>query len=343
MSDTETPILIGVAEWTGRETDPARASSPAACGVAVAQSAAEDAGVKADALASIDRLGLPSPVGWRARNAPGYLAQALGATSTRCSLGAVGGEMPLRMLDAFAEEIRAGRSRSALLVGTHNLKTVRRARKAGVELEWTEDGSGAPEAFGETKPGHSDAEAAVGLDRPSTIYPLFENALRARRGLDLDTHLACVGKLMSGFTRVAATNPQAWFPVERTPAEITTPSATNRLVAYPYTKYLNSVLETDQAAAVWITSVAEARRLGVPESRWIHYGGGAGRSSAPGSRASGRGWIAARRSRLRPSRRLPGPASPSKTWGRSISTAASPLPWKWRAKCSDWPRTTRAA
>jgi acetyl-CoA C-acetyltransferase len=274
--DENSPILVGAAQWTGRELDPARAASPSASAVSVACAAAEDAGVKRDALASLDRLGLPSPIGWRAHNAPGYLAEALGAVGARPFMAAVGGEQPLRMLDAFATEIEAGRSRSALLVGTHNFKTIRRARKAGVELDWTEDAAGHPELFGENRPGSSEAEAAVGLDRPSTLYPVFENALRAKRGLDLATHLERVGRMMSAFTRVAARNPYAWFPTERSPAEIITPGPTNRPVAYPYAKYLNSVMETDQAAAVWITSVAEARRLGIPETRWIHYGGGGG-------------------------------------------------------------------
>jgi acetyl-CoA C-acetyltransferase len=287
MSDENTPILIGAAQWTGREANPARAPSPSESAVAVARAAAEDAGAKPEALASLDLLGLPMPMGWRAHNAPGFLAETLGARNARTFMVAVGGEGALRMLDHFAKEIEAGRSRSALVAGTHNLKTWRRAREAGVELSWSGDAGGESETFGTTRPGSSEAEAAVGLDFPPKLYPLFENALRAKRGLDLSTHLERVGRLMSAFTRVAAKNPYAWFPTERSPTEITTPSTTNRMIAYPYTKYMNAVMETDQAAAVWITSVAEARRLGIPEARWIHYGGGGG--------AIERAWFASER------------------------------------------------
>jgi acetyl-CoA C-acetyltransferase len=45
------------------------------------------------------------------------------------------------------------------------------------------------------------------------------------------------------------------------------------MVAFPYTKYLNSVIETDQAAVVWITSVGHARALGIPKDRLVHVWG----------------------------------------------------------------------
>jgi len=61
--DENSPILVGAAQWTGRESDPARAPSPGASAVSVARAAAENAGVKPEALASLDRLGLPSPMG----------------------------------------------------------------------------------------------------------------------------------------------------------------------------------------------------------------------------------------------------------------------------------------
>ena len=47
------------------------------------------------------------------------------------------------------------------------------------------------------------------------------------------------------------------------------------MIAYPYTKYLNAVIETDQAAAVLLMSAGAARQLGVPEDRWVHWWGGA--------------------------------------------------------------------
>ena len=50
------------------------------------------------------------------------------------------------------------------------------------------------------------------------MYPLFENALWAREGTTLDEHRARLGELWAGFSRVAARNPYAWSPQERSAA-----------------------------------------------------------------------------------------------------------------------------
>jgi acetyl-CoA C-acetyltransferase len=106
------------------------------------------------------------------------------------------------------------------------------------------------------------------------VYPLFENALRARRGETLAAHRARMGALMAPFTRVAAANPHAWFPQERSGEELVRVGPENRLVAFPYPKYLNAVIETDQAAAVLVASAGAARRLGVPAARDVGWWGG---------------------------------------------------------------------
>ncbi len=74
-------------------------------------------------------------------------------------------------------------------------------------------------------------------------------------------------------TRVAATNPHAWFPEARTAEEITTVGPENRMVCFPYPKLMNSIIETDQAAAVIVTGSETAHELGIPEERWVYLWG----------------------------------------------------------------------
>jgi acetyl-CoA C-acetyltransferase len=62
--------------------------------------------------------------------------------------------------------------------------------------------------------------------------------------------------------------------VARSAAEIATPSPANRMIAYPYTKFLNSIIQVDQAAAVIMTTTGAARRLGIPQSQWVYLHGG---------------------------------------------------------------------
>src|SRR5262245_28451933 len=241
----------------------------------VARDAARDAGLADAALAGLDSVAVVDGVGWRPANAPRLLAERIGARPRREALSAIGGEMPVRVLNELAREIGAGRSRLALLAGSHHLRTLRRAQKARIKLEWSAGGEGSPERIGVNRRGSTKAEADYGLSMPSDVYPIFENALRARRGLALDEHRLRVGRLMSRFTEVAAKNPAAGFPIGRSAEEIATPTAGNRMISYPYTKYMNAVMETDQAAALLVASAAEARRLGVPEDRWIDWWGGA--------------------------------------------------------------------
>jgi len=54
------------------------------------------------------------------------------------------------------------------------------------------------------------------------------------------------------------------------PAEIATPAPDNRIVGFPYTKYMNAVINVDQSASVLMTSIAGARALRVPEDRWVY-------------------------------------------------------------------------
>jgi acetyl-CoA C-acetyltransferase len=63
--------------------------------------------------------------------------------------------------------------------------------------------------------------------------------------------------------------------VYRSPEELIRVGPRNRMIAWPYPKYLNAVLATDQAAALLVTSADAARELGVPRERWIVYRGGA--------------------------------------------------------------------
>ena len=102
---------------------------------------------------------------------------------------------------------------------------------------------------------------------------IFENALRHHLGRDMPTHMQKLGELMQTFTEVAAQKLYSWFPVARTAQEIATVNDANRLVGYPYPKYMNSVIRIDQASAVILTSVGKAREMGIDESKWVYLHG----------------------------------------------------------------------
>ena len=106
-----------------------------------------------------------------------------------------------------------------------------------------------PRRIGDPRPGTTPQENAPGLNRPIHVYPMFENALRARDGRSIEEHQKRLGKLFAPFSKVASANPHAWFPTERSESELITVTDQNRMISFPYPKYLNAIMEVDQPRA----------------------------------------------------------------------------------------------
>jgi acetyl-CoA C-acetyltransferase len=273
MSRDRDPVLVGVGQWSERREDPSEAASPVEILAAVARRAADDAGAGKALLEALDTLAVVNVSAWRMRSAAGLLAEALGIAPARRFDTSIGGNTPTLLVNRFAREIAAGRCDAALVAGCDVFFSVARARKRGVTLAWPTGGDPS-ELVGDDSSPLLDVEIRHGLVAPARVYPLFENAWRARRGWSLEEHRRRLGALLAPMTQVAAANPHAWFPIARSAEEIATPTPANRMVAFPYTKYMNAVLEVDQGAAVIVCSRARARALGVPEERLVAWWGG---------------------------------------------------------------------
>ncbi len=117
-------------------------------------------------------------------------------------------------------------------------------------------------------------EIAHGAALPVVAYAVIETALRARERLSLIQHRQVLGQFGATYSAVAAAHPHAWFRLHRSAENVVTPSAENRMIAYPYPKYLAAAINVNQAAALLMTTTATARTLGIPESRWVYLHGG---------------------------------------------------------------------
>jgi len=291
MIDPKTPILVGGAQFTqrtAREGKIAESLSPIDMLAKVSREAMADAGAKGSLVGAIDTVAVvrftadsPGDQGRLPRrmfrNPPASLAKHLGVTPRRHLYTATGGNTPQWLVNRTAEDIAQGRSDVVLLAGAEYIATMLGAIKQSIDLGWDKgadaDPGSDPEEIGDQRPGTSPYERAHGLAFPVNTYPLFENAIRGQKGRAPKEHLAWLGKFFSPFSRVASENPYAWFPTYRSPEEISTPSEKNRFVGFPYTKYLNAVIEVDMAAAVVMMSVAKARELGIPETQWVYLHG----------------------------------------------------------------------
>ncbi len=269
------PVIIGQGQLVDRDASIERHMEPLEMLAKVSINATVDAGISESVLAELDTIALVGTAGWHPDNAPNLLATRLGAHPGHEYVTGTGGQVGISLLNFVASEIIAGRSEFTLVAGCNNLKVLMKSISTGVRLNWQRGGIGKPVMVGGDEPGSNDIEAQYGLKLPPDIYPLFENALRASQGLSLDEHSAVMGSLFSPFTEVAAENPYAWFPTRRSAQELCTVTANNRMISFPYPKYLNAVLNTEQAAGLIVCSEEKARSLGVPEQSWVYWLGGA--------------------------------------------------------------------
>lgn len=273
MAEATTPVIVGVGQYTSRSDDLADAREPVDMMVIVARRAEEDAQAKG-LLARLDSLRVVNVLSWRYADAAALLAERLGIRPAETLYTTMGGNTPQWLATDTAQAIAEGRLSAALLVGAEAVHSVRRARRESVSLPWTPRAD-IPSAAEESRVGVSDVEALHQAVVPAQIYPMFENALRAHKGRSVAAHQERLGELCARMARVARDNPYAWFRDGKSKDEIGREAPTNRLVGFPYTKYMNAIMDVDQAAAVIMTGAERAREMGIPRDRWVYPWAGA--------------------------------------------------------------------
>ncbi len=284
--DPRTPVLAGGGQAIDRlgTADYAQLSA-AGLAARAALAALADSGADPPALASaVDTIAgvrqfetttpfARAPLG-RADNYPRAVAARIGADPARAILEVGGGQAPQHLVTELAGSIAAGAAEVALIVGSEAISTARHFAGADDRPDFTETVGGSLEDRGYGLAGLGSRHlAANGLTDAPSQYALLENARRAREGLSREQYAAQMGALFAPFTRVAAANPFAASPVERDAVELVTLTAANRLIADPYPRYLVARDQVNQGAAVLLMSIAAARRLGVPQERWVFLAG----------------------------------------------------------------------
>ena len=277
MSNTPTPehlipVIVGVGEIVDRPKDITAGLEPLTLLEQALKRAEEDSGSKL--LGEIGSLDVVNFLSWRYRDPEQRLAARLGAKPAHLYYGPVGGESPIRYIHEAAQRIARGECSVAAICGAEAQSTATKAERAGVSLPWTPFAHDVPEpkrgaAF--QKP----LAVKLGVFRPVSVYPFYEAASSAHWDQTPREALDESGQLWSRYSDAAAQNPNAWLRRHFAADEITTPSADNRPIAWPYTKLMVANPTVNMGGAVLLTSLAKARAASIPEERLIYPLGGA--------------------------------------------------------------------
>lgn len=281
MSTPETtPVIVGVGEFVDRPAQPANAREPLDAIAEALRAADRDAG--GGWVGKLDSLHLVAFITWRYDDPARQLCERLGIDAQRGINGAMGGESPIRAIHDAALRIARGEIRAAAVAGGEAMNARARARKDKAALPWT------PLAARETAVPFPTGDFALspiakrlGVTDPAQVYPLYEMATQAAWGQTPAQAQAESARLWARYAAVAADNPSAWLRKAPDTVAIATIDDNNRMINWPYPKLMVANPQVNQSAAVIVTSLAEARKAGVPEARIIHiWGGAAAKESA---------------------------------------------------------------
>jgi acetyl-CoA C-acetyltransferase len=262
-----TPVLVAHGQVNHREPPQDNTLEPVDLIVAATREAAD-----ARVLAAIDSIRVVNLLSVYYRDPALLLGQRLGLETFTTKYSGIGGNVPQTLVNRACVDIQQGRADVVLVAGAEMWRTRTQNRAAGQRLTATaqDDSIPVPEGSDENVPMAGESEIRIKLDRPAYIYPMFEQALRINAGESIDDHRARISALWARFSEVAAHNPHAWIRKPATAEEISQPGPSNRMISTPYTKLMNSNNMVDQGAALILTSVEAATRLGIPPDRWVY-------------------------------------------------------------------------
>ena len=270
--DPRTPCIIGVGArtWHPDEVGDQGAPEPLVMWEEVARAAAADAG-RPGLLEQLQSIQVVYCQTWQYDDAVARLASRLGAQPHHRHYSGIGGTTTQQLVNATAEQMLRGEVDLALITSAEALATQRAFGKRGDRYPYSfEPGEKRPFPW-ESPP--DPIEVAHEVFQAWLTFAVFDNARRARRGEGLHEYRAGIGRMLAPMTEIAAANPRAWFRVRRDAAEIVDVRPENRMVGYPYTKYMVAVMDVDMAAALVVATHERADALGIPRERRVYLRG----------------------------------------------------------------------
>jgi len=286
--DVGAPVIIGVGE-ASRKTVAGEWPAPRELAGAAIKAALGDTGQPQAIAAAIDTiaairtfedsgvsLGTGSP-----DNTPEAFGAAGGVTAQRLIYADVGGQSPQAMLNELAGDLRRGTLEVAVLVAAEATGTAKRARKAGVTLDWSLPSDTPFDNRLSSFPILSRTEIRHGIISMPLAYSMIENARRMALGFDADAYAGEMAALWSAFSAKAETRAHAQFPGFRSPDALQSDDNGNYPLTDIYRRWHVAQDAVDLGGAVILTSAGKARELGVPQNKWVWLAGTAEAAEPP--------------------------------------------------------------
>ncbi|KAI5468101.1 hypothetical protein BGZ63DRAFT_500188 [Mariannaea sp. PMI_226] len=278
-----TPIIVGVGELRNKHAELSDDAEPAVLISRAVRLALEDASISEKDLMGVDSISIVPPWTWAYPNLPELIAEKLKAKPNHLITGYHGGNQPAALCDEAARRIAVGESRLAIVAGGEALASLARFQKAGKlpPPGWSKPDPAAKvispsdlSLLGE----NVGTRHSLGL--PIHIYPMYENALRARSQQTQQENNRESAELYAEFDKIARAQPYSWRfgEASRDANAIGTVTKDNRMICTPYPLLMNAFNSVNLAAACIITSVEHAEHLRIPQDKWIYVLGGAGTS-----------------------------------------------------------------
>ena len=285
MVDPRTPVIVGVGQFTERIDDSEyRGLSAVDLATEAVRAALADTGVDVTAAATaIETVyglrqfeisgPMPAKLG-KSNNYPRSVMRRIGGDPTRVVLEPVGGQGPQKLVTEAGNAIAAGEFDVAMVIGSEPGSTARYFADRDDKPDFTEQVDGQLEDRGhQIHQYFTEYTASHGLTGAAVQYGLLDNARRGRLGRSVGDYRQEMAELFAPMSKVAAKNPFSSSPVERSVEEIVTVTDDNRMICDPYPRLLVARDQVNQGAAAIMMSVAAARRLGVPEEKWVYLHG----------------------------------------------------------------------
>ena len=286
--DALAPVIIAVGE-ASRKTVPGEWPSPRELAGAAIKAALADTGQAKAVSAAIDTIaairtfedsGVAMGTG-----SPDNVAEAFGAaggvSADRLIYADVGGQSPQAMVHELAGGIRRGKIGTALIVGAETNGTAKRARKAGVELDWRLPSDTPFDNRLSSFPILNRTEIRHGIISMPLAYSLMENARRLALGMSREDYMVSMAELGAAMSIKSMSREHAQFAKHYTTADLVREHESDYHITDIYRRWRVAQDAVDLGGATILTSAGKAREMGVSDDRMIWLAGAAETKEPP--------------------------------------------------------------